>query len=824
VHARPPGLNEPQHRRRSIGTKLRLSTLSLVVLLAVLVGGGILLVGLPSLKLKIIGSGVQQASVPAVPALAALQSERQQALAYLATPGGDVAAFQQQEAQTSQGLAAMQAAAASALAGAPPEITSRLQSFTDLLRELPQQRNLVETRSAAPEQVFAFYNSVLDAATRLFDAQARVVPDAEITQSAIAAVALFQVADDMSRAGSLAAGALADQSFAVDDYRQFQRLVGTYHTDLDRTAQYLEPDVQVRYDTIVHGPAYRRLSGIEDALIERGPDPHKTTGRDNKADTTVTVPFPVGASEWSSTTSTVSRQLADLTVAQANDIATLAADTGAKQFWTVASVLGALTLATAAAAVVGIRLATRVSRRLSGLAEGVHKVATEQVPELVRQVRDGHAIDLSSSVQLLDDKPDEIGDAAARFREAVIADLQGRRREILLRAGVTRVLKELAHRIQLPVSRLLSTVYTAQEKEQNPDTLRLLYSIDHEVIRARRIADHMIVLAGDQPRHPRRDPVPLFHILQGAATETSTPETSDPARQLQRFALQNIPEVSVKPLLAHQVAHLLSELMDNAVRYSPPNSLVRLSGEVTAHGVAIEIADAGVGLPRDRLDAVNALMRNPPEFDAMVREEAISQLGFFVVAHLARALHMVVTFQVSAFQGLSAVVIFPGEVLAQPDEEHQDMPESDGRPPARAESAWFSPEEPVKQDATVMPLPTPALPARIPPSGTAVREQRPRPRHARLVALPDEPTETPSGSLPPLPKRSRGATFTASGRPDTTRPDLDTPPDDFDVETTGSQLSQLQRGTQRGREAAGTAEDDPHQWPAWPRYDERRQP
>jgi hypothetical protein len=47
---------------------------------------------------------------------------------------------------------------------------------------------------------------------------------------------------------------------------------------------------------------------------------------------------------------------------------------------------------------------------------------------------------------------------------------------------------------------------------------------------------------------------------------------------------------------------------------------------------------------------------------------------------------------------------------------------------------------------------------------------------------------------------------------------IDDPADEFDVATTRTQLSQLQRGTERGRQAA--AESGPAHSPAWPREDE----
>ncbi|MBC3767555.1 ATP-binding protein [Neptunicella marina] len=62
--------------------------------------------------------------------------------------------------------------------------------------------------------------------------------------------------------------------------------------------------------------------------------------------------------------------------------------------------------------------------------------------------------------------------------------------------------------------------------------------------------------------------------------------------------LQNTIQVNAEPVLFHT---LLRNLMDNAVRYSPPDGEVTISAEQTSDGVLIRIEDEGGGVPPDAL-------------------------------------------------------------------------------------------------------------------------------------------------------------------------------------------------------------------------------
>lgn len=657
---------------RSIRTQLRWTTgISVVVLLLTCLGAAWLVVWPRS----VIGSDMRTVSVPA---LASLLTERQLSMAYLARPANGSAALRAQQDRTDAGLRA-----------------SALPAFTRDLAQLGQERASILARTTNATQVYTFYDNLLDAATNLFDSQARSVPDAGITQSAIAAVALFRDADDMSRAGSLVGDALAAGTFTSRDYLEFQRLAGSYHSDLAVTVRSVRPDVRDQYAAIVAGTAFRRLTNAENAVLERGsraqPAPR---------------PFPVGPVEWANLTTSVSGQLVDLAIRQANDVATETADVGRDQFRTGLAVLIAVVLAAVGAVLATFRLSGRLAVRLQRVADDV---AGERAPDMVRRIDDGEDVDVAAEVPLLDDGRDEIGFLARRLRAAWIADLTARKREILSRKGLTLVLVALAMRIQEPLTRLVGILDDAQQEETDPELLDVLYSLDHETARAGRQVDNLVVLAGESLSRRWTRPVPLIDVVRRAVSETA---------DYRRFALGQFPDyTSVPPDTAPHLAHLISELLDNAANNSRADSMVNVRAVLTGRGVAVEVEDMGRGLTPDELDQLNARMADPPEFDTMAAEPATRQLGTFVVARLAAKLGVHVGYRESTYRGVLAVVVIPASALPTvrlSDWPHDDADGNDLVAAATADTETF---------------PT---------------------------------TELPSGT--PLPKRRRGASLAASLR------------------------------------------------------------
>jgi len=63
----------------------------------------------------------------------------------------------------------------------------------------------------------------------------------------------------------------------------------------------------------------------------------------------------------------------------------------------------------------------------------------------------------------------------------------------------------------------------------------------------------------------------------------------------------DLPMVKVDPVLFEQV---LFNLLDNAAKYAPEGSTIRIRGSADAFSVALEISDEGPGIPEGDLDRI----------------------------------------------------------------------------------------------------------------------------------------------------------------------------------------------------------------------------
>jgi two-component system sensor histidine kinase KdpD len=64
------------------------------------------------------------------------------------------------------------------------------------------------------------------------------------------------------------------------------------------------------------------------------------------------------------------------------------------------------------------------------------------------------------------------------------------------------------------------------------------------------------------------------------------------------------PDLPLVPLDFTLVVHVLVNLIDNALKYSPLRSPIHISTYTSDGSVSIEVADQGIGIPRDDLERV----------------------------------------------------------------------------------------------------------------------------------------------------------------------------------------------------------------------------
>jgi signal transduction histidine kinase len=316
-----------------------------------------------------------------------------------------------------------------------------------------------------------------------------------------------------------------------------------------------------------------------------------------------------------------------------------------------ALVLGSLLGALAIALLVVRSLVTPVRR----LRAAALRAANEQLPETVRQVREGHDVDWRAVPDSGVRTEEEIGQLARAFddmhRQAVRLAVE----QAELRKQVSEMFMTLSRRSQSLVEQQLSIIEDLEAGEQNPRRLDELFRIDHIATRLRRNGENLHVLAGGRPVRHGREPVPTRDLLRAATSEV---------KDYRRVAMGNAPRSSVQPETAADVVHILAELLENATRFSPPEHKVALTADRGADGgLLIEVVDQGLGMTAAELTAVNDRLAAA----GAVGPETTRRMGLFVVGRLA-ALHGVTvrlraTGTGARHAGVTASVHVPGALV-----------------------------------------------------------------------------------------------------------------------------------------------------------------
>ncbi|TQM15210.1 ATP-binding protein [Pseudonocardia kunmingensis] len=254
---------------------------------------------------------------------------------------------------------------------------------------------------------------------------------------------------------------------------------------------------------------------------------------------------------------------------------------------------------------------------------------------------------------------DEQTEKEALGRRLLTADAEiGRRR------FTSDMLVNLARRNQSMLYRQLDIINQLEEKERDPDTLSDLFTLDHLATRVRRNAESLLVLAGEQSPRTWTAPVPLRDVVRAAIAETE---------DLDRVVFAIDDRVAVSGQAVADLTHLLAELTENAVRFSPPDTAVTIRARPDRRddgGYLLTIEDWGVGMPPDDLDAANELLAVPREVDLAVAQ----RLGFHVVARLAARHGVGVSLGNTPGSGVTAIVSLPAALFARPGVEAPPAP------------------------------------------------------------------------------------------------------------------------------------------------------
>lgn len=221
-----------------------------------------------------------------------------------------------------------------------------------------------------------------------------------------------------------------------------------------------------------------------------------------------------------------------------------------------------------------------------------------------------------------------------------------------------RAFVNLARRIQAVVNRQARELREMESRHgADAGVFGDLLHLDHGTALIGRLADSLAVLGGDRPGRRWTKPIPVLGVLRGAMSRIT---------EYRRVDIGPLPEeVALDGGFAEPLIHALAELLDNATRYSPPESRVELRAYDVPDGLVIEVVDEGVGMGPEALARAQLALTTESvglELSALGRTP---RLGLAVVGRLSRAAGFAVTLNRPGDGGVRAVIRVPTALLGK---------------------------------------------------------------------------------------------------------------------------------------------------------------
>ncbi|MEV2223181.1 ATP-binding protein [Nocardia vinacea] len=317
-----------------------------------------------------------------------------------------------------------------------------------------------------------------------------------------------------------------------------------------------------------------------------------------------------------------------------------------------------------AALALALWVAHSLLQPLRRLRAGANELAEKDLPSEVERIMRGAQLEDIEVKPVPVHTGEEIGEIARTVDGLHTQALKLAAQQQLLRDQVNDMFETMARRSQTLVDRQLSMIEALEFEEKDPERLGQLFRLDHLAARMRRNSANLLVLAGTRSRHDRSGPVEVRDILRAAVSEVE---------DYQRVKSGATPDGWVAGIAATDVVHLIAEMLENALRASPPDSDVTFAYSRTSEGgLLIEVIDEGIGITTNELNEINARLATP----TVVTVATTRQMGMFVVGKLAERHGITVrlrrTHDRALSPGITASLHIPPALIEVPSQDAED--------------------------------------------------------------------------------------------------------------------------------------------------------
>ncbi|WP_433529022.1 nitrate- and nitrite sensing domain-containing protein [Micromonospora sp. CA-263727] len=676
-------------RSSNLRTKVVALLASLVALWSftawVTVRDGVNLVGVQALDVKVFD--------PTEPLLLQLQLERRRSLVYLGRPDDAQRGELNQLRQRTDELAAEFARSTDnwqvSLLGSN-DLQRRISALNQGLAVLPETRTAVDGRNIGRSEAGAAFTELIESIYQVYDELGNLDDD-EVAQNTADLIRLNRARELMSQEDAMLAGVLAAGRITSAERAEFTRVVGARQFLAEQAVVRLPDADQRRYAQMSDGMNFRRLADMENKIMVGS-----GTSR-----------LPFTASEWADVTGPALIEIADVVLAGGDDVVRSATPVAIGVIIRLVLAAGLGLLAVIASVVVSVTTARALVQQLQRLRDAAFQLANERLPSVVERLGRGDQVDVAKEAPPLQFGDDEIGQVGKAFNVVQETAIRTAVEQAELRRAVREVFLSLARRTQALVHRQLTLLDAMERREHDAEELEDLFRVDHLATRMRRNAENLIVLSGSTPGRAWRRSVPMVDVVRGAVGEVE---------DYTRVQVLPISGVSLAGRAVGDVIHLLAELIENGLSFSPPHTTVEVRGQLVANGFAIEIEDRGLGMTEEDLAAANHRIVDRSELNLA----DASRLGLYVVSRLTDRHGVRVQLKESAYGGTTAVVLIPSSLIIAHETEPSAPGETRAETPALA--ARPAPAHPAERSATPLALAAPAASLAETDTGAAEEE------------------------------------------------------------------------------------------------------
>ena len=587
----------------------------------------------PALDLLGARDTVNKLGDPGMRLISQLQRERHYSAIHQATTRPAKTELGREREVTDQLVDELRRAAADA--GANDDVMMRVGELFTETDKLGAIRQEVDARQVGYYYLVQKYDRIIDAAFEV-SRTAAVFFNERVDRETRGLITAFEGQEYLSRIDALLAGANASGRIDAETRRTLIEYVSIQRHLIASGVADMPLASQGDYAALITDPDFVQLDIHMNKLFAQG-----YAGG----------PPPVSGMDWQPAYNDVSQELrkfTERTVEQVAEDATPLA-TGIIVRLVLAAVLGMIALGLSV--YVSVRLGRSIVGRLIRLRRDALELASERLPSVVGRLQRGETVDVDVETPSLEYGRDEIGQLGHAFNDVQRTAVRSAVEEANVRRGINEVFLNIARRSQTLLHRQLSLLDKMERRETDPQELEDLYRVDHLATRMRRHAEDLVILAGAAPGRGWRNPVPVIDVVRGAISEVE---------DYKRVDIRTIAASALVGRSVGDVIHLLAELIENAASFSPPHTRVQVVGQVLPNGYAVEIEDRGLGMTAEALEETNRRLVEPPDFDP----SDSARLGLFVVAQLAHRHNIRVSLRASAYGGVTAIVLLPGDLMS----------------------------------------------------------------------------------------------------------------------------------------------------------------